>query len=99
MRHLWKFGQNVDDQPLLRHPRDSYRRTAKYFNKEATDGITIPISSRTWVCSLSLVKQLPPPECWKDTSGEIPIPPNARSKGVYNAGNGFGEYHYAWYIV
>ena len=55
IRHLWRFGSNVDDQPLLRNLQDSYRRTAKYFNKEATDGIVIPIGGRTWVCSRSLV--------------------------------------------
>ena len=98
VRHLWRYGENVEDQPLLRYPRDSYRRTAKYFNKEATDGITIPISARTWVCSRSLLRQLPPAECWRDTTGEIPIPKDARSHGVYNTANEFGQYRYAWYI-
>lgn len=97
-RHLWKNG-GVDDAPLLRGPHDSYRRTAKYFNKEATDGIAIPIGARTWVCSRSLARQLPPPERWRDGSGEIPIPAKTRGHGVYDAGNQFGEYHYAWYIV
>jgi hypothetical protein len=99
VRCLWKFGQDVDDQPLLRYPHDSYRRTARYFNKEATDGIAIPISARTWMCSRSLVKQLPPLECWWDSSGEIPIPKAARSRGVYHTGNEFGQYRYAWYIM
>lgn len=98
VRHLWKFGQDVDDQPLLRHPRDSYRRTAKYFNKEATDGIVIPIGGRTWVCSMSLTRKLPPPECWRDESGEIPIPENTRCRGTYQTSNAFGSYRYAWYI-
>ena len=98
VRHLWRYGENVEDQPLLRYPRDSYRRTAKYFNKEATDGITIPISARTWVCSRSLLRQLPPAECWRDTTGEIPIPKDARSHGIYNTANEFGQYRYAWYI-
>ncbi|MCI8680154.1 MAG: hypothetical protein HFF81_05115 [Oscillospiraceae bacterium] len=99
VRYLWKFGVDVDDQPLLRHPRDTYRRTAKYFNKEATDGITIPISSRTWVCSRSLIRKLPPAECWRDTSGDIPIPPDARCHGTYNVSNAFGEYRYAWCLA
>ncbi len=98
VRHLWKYGQDVDDQPLLRYPRDSYRRTAKYFNKEATDGITIPISARTWVCSRSLSRKLPPAECWRDDSGEIPVPKDARSQGIYNTSNVFGVYRYAWYL-
>lgn len=98
VRHLWRFGSNVDDQPLLRNPWDSYRRTAKYFNKEATDGVTIPIGGRTWVCSRSLVRQLPPVECWRDESGMIPIPANTQRRGTYQTGNQFGEYRYAWYI-
>lgn len=88
----------MDDQPLLRNPWDSYRRTAKYFNKEATDGVTIPIGGRTWVCSRSLVRQLPPVECWRDESGMIPIPANTQRRGTYQTGNQFGEYRYAWYI-
>lgn len=98
VRHLWRFGDYVDDDPLLKYPRDSYRRTAKYFNKEAADGVTLPVGARTWVCSRSLTQQLPPPEVWRDSSGDIPIPANARSHGVYNTGNQFGQYHYAWYL-
>lgn len=98
VRHLWKFGSNVDDAPLLRHPRDSYRRTAAYFNKEATDGIVIPVGGRTWVCSRSLLKQLPPVERWRDSRGDIPIPKDALLKGGNNYNNEFGEYRYAWYI-
>ena len=98
VRHLWRFGSNVDDQPLLRNPHDSYRRTAKYFNKEATDGIVIPIGGRTWVCSRSLVRQLPPVELWRDGSGTIPVPEDAKRRGFYQTANEFGEYRYAWYI-
>ena len=98
VRHLWQFGENVKDEPLLLGPKDTYRRTAKYFNKEATDGITIPISARTWVCSRSLVEKLPPPEKWRDVSGEIPVPERTRCQGGYNTSNEFGQYQYAWYI-
>ncbi len=98
VRHLWRFGSNVDDQPLLRNLQDSYRRTAKYFNKEATDGIVIPIGGRTWVCSRSLVRQLPPVECWRDSDGFIPVPEGVRCAGFYHTANEFGEYRYAWYI-
>lgn len=97
VQFLWKQG-GVDDQPLLLHPRDSYRRTARYFNKEAADGLVIPIGARTWVCSRSLVKQLPPTEYWRDASGDIPIPADARCCGTYNTANAFGAYRYAWYI-
>ncbi len=98
VRHLWRFGSNVDDQPLLRNSQDSYRRTAKYFNKEASDGIIIPIGGRTWVCSRSLVGQLPSAEYWRDGSGEIPIPAGARICGTFHTANEFGQYRYAWYI-
>lgn len=97
IRHLWEGGR-VEDKPLLLHKRDTYRRTAKYLNKEATDGITIPISARTWVCSKSLIAKLPPMECWRDTSGFIDIPENVRCSGTYSTNNEFGQYRYAWYI-
>lgn len=42
--YLWKYGE-VDDEPLLLGPYDTYRRTAKYWNKEASDGITVPVGA------------------------------------------------------
>lgn len=98
VRHLWRFGQDVDDEPLLLGSYDTYRRTAKYFNKEATDGITIPISARTWVASKSLNAQLPPTEVWRDTSGVIPVPEGVRVSGRNSVENAFGSYYYGWYI-
>lgn len=98
VRFLWKFGENVDDEPLLRGLYDSYRRTAKYFNKEATDGITIPISARTWVASKTLNAKLPPLEVFRDVSGQIPIPEDVRVSGASTVRNEFGRYYYSWYI-
>lgn len=98
IRHLWTYGM-VEEQPLLRGPYDTYRRTAKYLNKEATDGITIPISARTWVCSKSLIAKLPPLECWRDTTGFIDVPENSRIHGFYSTNNEFGQYNYAWHIA
>lgn len=98
VRWLWKLGA-VDDEPLLRHPRDTYRRMAKYFNKEAADGVRLPVGARTWVCSRSLVRKLPEPERWRDTCGDIPVPPEARASGRACIENEYGAYHYAWYIV
>lgn len=97
VRWLWKFG-HVDDEPLLLNQKDSYRRTARYFNKEATDGITIPIQARTWVCSQSLTRKLPQPEVWKDASGFIYVPDDIRCSGSFQTENEFGKYRYAWYI-
>ena len=97
VRHLWKFGW-VDDQPLLLNAKDNYRRTARYFNKEATDGITIPIQSRTWVCSQSLTRKLPQPEIWRDSSGFISVPDDVRCSGSHVTENEFGKYRYTWYI-
>ena len=51
VRFLWPGG-SVDDEPLLLGPRDNYRRTARYFCKERTDGVVLPIGARTWVASL-----------------------------------------------
>ena len=97
IRYLWKYG-NVEDEPLLRGPHDSYRRTAKYFNKEATDGLILPIGAKLWNCSRTLNAQLPPPERWKDESGVIEIPDNVSISGRNDVRNEFGAYYYAWYI-
>lgn len=97
IRSLWKCG-TVDDEPLLRGPHDSFRRMAKYFNKEATDGFVLPIGSKPWCCSRSLTAQLPPPEMWRDTSGAIDVPDDVYSAGRGGTENQFGAYHYAWYI-
>lgn len=98
IRFLWKFGM-VDDQPLLRNSQDNYRRIAKYWNKEATDGVIIPIDARTWVASRSLSRKLPPAEKWQDSSGMIPVPAGAHSKNSSCVNNDFGEYYYASYIL
>lgn len=95
--HLWQMGE-IHGEPLLLHAKDTYRRTAKYFNKESSDGIVIPVGGRTWVCSKSLVEQLPPVERWRDTSGSILIPDNVRISGRGMIENDFGGYAYAWYI-
>lgn len=97
LRALWKYG-GVDDEPLLRGQRDSFRRMAKYFNKEATDGLILPVGSRQWSTSRTLTAQLPPPERWMDPSGEIHIPRNVMLSGRYHTDNEFGSYNYAWYI-
>lgn len=61
IQHLWTAGF-VDDEPLLRGPADSYRRMARYYTKESTDGIIIPTGSRPWTSSRTLTRQLPPPK-------------------------------------
>lgn len=98
VRYLWRFGKDVDDEPLLRGPYDTYRRMAKYFNKEQTDGITIPIGSRTWVASKTLNAKLPPTEYFRAETGNIEIPKAIRVSGGNTVENTFGRYHYTWYI-
>lgn len=97
IRYLWGNG-NVYDKPVLLSQYDSYRRLARYMNKEATDGVTIPIGARTWVCSKNLLAKLPEPECFRAKSGVIRIPKEAQARGVYQTQNEFGAYRYAWYI-
>ncbi len=97
IQSLWKFG-GIDAEPLLRGQRDSFRRMAKYFNKEASDGLTLPVGSRPWNCSRTLTDQLPPPERWMDTTGAIDIPGNVMLSGRYSTQNEFGCYNYAWFI-
>jgi len=97
LRYLWERGW-VDDEPLLRGPGDSYRRTAKYMLKEATDGVTIPIGKRVCRWSQSLNQALPKPECFEARSGYIRIPKDAMSRGQYQTANAFGAYRYTWHI-
>lgn len=101
MEELWRFGF-VEGGPLLRlgrDPYDTYRRTAKYYCKEQTDGMTIPIDARTWVASQSLRAQLPPPEVFRSESCHIDVPANCRVCGRNHVENAFGQYHYAWWIA
>lgn len=98
IRALWRFGNQVDNRPLLINRADTYRRTAIYMSKEATDGVTIPISARTWVVSASLRNKLPPTEYFRSTSGRIHIPKDVRCSGSTHRENAFGSYQYAWYI-
>lgn len=97
IQHLWTAGF-VDDEPLLRGTADSYRRMARYYTKESTDGIIIPTGSRPWTSSRTLTRQLPPPKKWMSTSGNIRIPKDAYACGRNQVQNEFGVYNYAWYI-
>lgn len=97
---LWRYGY-VAGKPLLctgRNPYDTYRRTAKYYCKEQTDGITIPIDARTWVASRHLRAQLPEPEYFRADTCDILIPADCRVHGRNAVDNAFGHYSYAWYI-
>lgn len=98
MEDLWRQGYIISSQPLLLGAFDSYRRTARYYCKERSDGIVIPIDARTWVASRSLARQLPPPEYFRSNSGRIEIPDDCRVCGRYTVDNGFGHYQYGWYI-
>ena len=98
MEDLWTQGYITRSQPLLLGGFDSYRRTARYYCKERSDGIIIPIDARTWVASRSLSQQLPQPEYFRSDTGRIDIPENCRTCGRYTVDNGFGHYQYGWYI-
>ena len=97
MQRLWGLGW-VDDEPLLREPGDSFRRTAKYMTKEATDGVVIPINKRVCRWSQSLNQALPEAERFEAKTGNIRVPKDAYSRGEYRTTNKFGAYRYAWYI-
>lgn len=97
VRELWSYG-TVDDEPLILHDMDTYRRTAKYWCKEANDGVRLPVGAHTWVPSMSITEQLPAPEIFRSDSGAIDIPPGVRVSGRSQTENAFGAYNYAWYI-
>lgn len=100
VRHLWKYGW-VDDSPVLRDS-GGYRRLAKYFNKEPSDGFFLPVGRHAWSCSRTLRAKLPPPEEWEDDSGVIEVPETAfwRSSpaGPECVPNEFGVYYYYSFI-
>ena len=97
VRFLWPGG-HVDDQPLLLSQDDSFRRTARYFCKERTDGVVLPVGARTWVASRSLYRQLPEPEKAWVKRGDIRVPPGVGWQEEAAARNPFGAYRYAAYI-
>ena len=95
----WRFGQ-IDVKPVLLD-KGGYRRLAEYFNKEANDGVRVPVGARTWVASKSLNQKLPKPEYFRSTSGRIYIPANVHGT-VWKpmpVQNDFGIYCYASYII
>jgi len=100
VRYLWKYG-SVEDFPVLKKD-GGYRRLAKYFNKEPSDGFFLPVGRHAWSCSKILREKLPLPEKWNDPSGAIPVPREAfwRSSpvGPECVPNEFGVYYYYSYI-
>lgn len=93
---LWRHGF-VDDKPLLRET-GGFWRIASYLNKERRGGI-LPVGGHPWSCSRSLLRQLPPPERWRDTSGEISMPEEIFWRGpCENLMNEFGVYRFASWI-
>lgn len=97
VQRAWGQGW-VDAEPLLRGPGDSYRRTARYMTKEATDGVVIPINKHVCRWSRSLDRQLPEAERFTAGRGNIRTPKDAYSRGNYNTDNRWGTYRYSWYI-
>lgn len=95
---LWPGGGERLGAPLLLGPDDSFRRMARYLTKERTDGVTVPIGSRTWVASRSLYPQLEPPEIFRAETGEIAVPAGAVRMVEDRKWNPFGEYRYICYL-
>lgn len=100
VRRLWKYGR-VDDFPVLKF-EGGYRRLARYFNKEPSDGFFLPVGRHPWSVSRSLRAKLPPLQQWQDSSGAISIPKKAlwRSSpaGPECHSNEWGAYYYYSYI-
>lgn len=101
VRYLWRQGW-VDDFPvLLRH--GGYRRLAKYFNKEPSDGFFLPLGRHKWSCSRTLRAKLPELEVWEDASGVIQCPERAlwtsSPDGPQSFSNEFGCYYYHSWIT
>lgn len=98
VKALWRNG-NIVSEPALKG-KEGYRPLAKYFVKERTDGIIIPINRHPWVASQTLYKRLPPAEIWYTDNGRIDIPDNILfpAHKTYNE-NAYGAFNYASYIL
>lgn len=93
---LWGHGF-VHGEPLLRKD-GGYWRIASYLNKERRGGI-LPVGGHPWSVSRSLLRQLPPPERWRDSCGDIAVPENPYWRGPrLTIENRFGVYRYASWI-
>lgn len=98
IKALWRNG-NVKTLPVFKE-KHGYRPLAKYFVKEGTDGIIIPINRHPWVASQTLYKKLPPAEIWYADNGAIDIPDNISFPPNKNGKeNAFGAFLYASYIL
>ena len=101
VRYLWRQGDVQDFPVLLKH--GGYRRLAKYFNKEPSDGYFLPVGRHKWSCSRTLTAKLPEPETWEDSSGVIRYPRHtlwaSSLDGPQNFNNEFGSYYYYSWIV
>lgn len=100
VRYLWRQGDVQDFPVLLKH--GGYRRLAKYFNKEPSDGYFLPVGRHKWSCSRTLTAKLPEPETWEDSSGVIRYPRHilwaSSLDGPQNFNNEFGSYYYYSWI-
>lgn len=97
IEYLWGWGM-ADAQPLMQGKDATFRDRAEYLVKEKRDGVVVPTGARYWSCSRSLNAKLPPPVKSKAATGDIIIPPGARSVRPYRTDNAFGAYRYVTYI-
>lgn len=91
---LWGCGHVAAEQVVLDFT--AFRRLARYFRKERRDGQRLPLDKQplTWSASL----RIPPVERWKEPSGVIPVPKDARiiqRPSIYQ--NPFGGFAYCSY--
>ena len=93
---LWRHGR-IHSEPVLR-PSGGFRRLARYLNKERPDGFMIPVGRHPWSASRTLSAKLPPVERWKDSSPDIPVPPDALWQQSADVVNDFGAHHFKSWI-
>lgn len=99
IRRYWPGGMAIGQKPLLKNKYDTYRRTARYFTKERTDGVVLPIGARTWVASRSLYQKLQAPEKRRVSSGRTKLPNECILLSNPKIKNMYGEYEFISYMI
>ena len=100
IRHLWKFGSDEFDEPVVINDEWFYR-LAKYLTKESADGIKRPVGSHVVSFSKSVQDVLKKKEQWTECSSQIDVPKGSllvRRPDQMDCGFA-GEFYYKAYVV
>lgn len=96
IRKLWKYGTDIDIQPLEHW---GYEELAKYMTKEAREFGRGHVGDRTWVCSRNCKKPEVMPTEWVSGDVRLEPPANAYVLRQESIQNEWGSFFYLEYIL